>query len=127
MGVGMTIDFSSHITIGFMSSVGTRYERVVKSLTHLGSPLTHAGVSTFICTGILVFATTYVFKIFFQMFMMIISLGMFHGLVLVPVVLWKFGPDGFFEYEGELEEEENLIAEQVMSKGSSVSVSTDKE
>ena len=58
--------------------------------------------------------------------MMIISLGMFHGLVLVPVVLLKIGPDGFFKYEGELEEEENAIVEQVMIK-STLSLSTAEE
>jgi len=109
LSVGLTIDFSSHITIGFMSSVGSRYERVCGGLTHLGPPLTHAGITTFIATGILVFSTTYVFKLFFKMFMMIIAFGMFHGLVLVPVVLWKLGPDGFFERDGDFKEEEDKI------------------
>ena len=36
LSVGITIDFSSHVTIGFMSSVGTNYDRVVGGLKHLG-------------------------------------------------------------------------------------------
>ena len=40
---------------------------------------------------------------------MIIAFGMFHGLVLVPVVLWKLGPDGYFERDGDFKEEEDKI------------------
>lgn len=76
LSVGITIDFSSHVTIGFMSASGSKQDRVVETLGHLGPALTHAGVSTFLCTGILVFSRTYVFKMFFKMFMLIICFGM---------------------------------------------------
>ena len=48
------------------------------------------------------------------MFMMIISLGMFHGLVLVPIILLKMGPKGFFLEEGELEKTEDNIVNHVI-------------
>ena len=50
------------------------------------------------------------------MFMMIITLGMFHGLILVPIVLLKIGPQGFFMFKQELESTEQQIVDQIMGR-----------
>lgn len=109
LSVGITMDFSSHITIGYVNSSGSRHDRVCGSLGDLGPALTHAGISTFLCTGVLVFSRTYVFKIFFKMFMLIIVFGMFHGLVFVPIVLNLIGPTDYFKQEETLEMQEDKL------------------
>ena len=109
LSVGITLGFLSHITIGYMTSVGSRYERVCDGLTHLGPPLTHVGITILIATGVLVFSTTNASKLLHKMCLMIIAFGMFHGLVLVRVVLSKLGPDGYFERDGDFKEEEDKI------------------
>lgn len=109
LSVGITIDFSSHVTIGFMNSAGSKEERVAETLGHLGPALTHAGVSTFLCTVVLVFSTTYVFKMFFKMFMLIICFGMFHGLVLVPIILLLVGPKEYFNEANVLEKTREIV------------------
>ena len=114
LAVGLTVDFSAHIGLSFMENVGNRRERAIRALGSLGPPLFHGGFSTFLAISVLAFAKSYVFRIFFRMFLLIIGLGMFHGVVMVPQLLSLFGPDGYFTSGDEKEMEEDELAVKVL-------------
>ena len=114
LAVGLTVDFSAHIGLAFMESVGTRQERAINALGNLGPPLVHGGFSTFLAISVLAFAKSYVFRIFFKMFLLIIGLGMWHGLTLVPQLLSLVGPSGYFTSGDEKGKEEDELAAQVL-------------
>mmetsp|Transcript_22970 Transcript_22970/g.34468 ORF Transcript_22970/g.34468 Transcript_22970/m.34468 type:complete len:929 (-) Transcript_22970:474-3260(-) len=96
LAIGLTIDFSAHIGLLFVTSVGSKKERVTRALSHLGPALTHSGFTTVIAISILAGARSYVFQVLFKMFVLIILLGMFHGMLVVPVVLYLAGPESMF-------------------------------
>ena len=51
------------------------------------------GVTTFLGTLLLVFASSDIFYTFFVIFFGIVVLGISHGLILLPVVLSLIGPE----------------------------------
>ena len=46
--VGVGVQFTLHITLGFLTGVGDRDRRVQLALTHMAPPVLHAAVSTII-------------------------------------------------------------------------------
>jgi len=96
VSVGLSVDFSAHIGLEFMEGLGERKERVREALENLGPSLVHGGISTFLVISLLVIARSYVFRIFFKMFFLTLGLGMYHGIVVVPVLLSFAGPNGFY-------------------------------
>uniref|UniRef100_A0A7S2LTG5 SSD domain-containing protein n=1 Tax=Leptocylindrus danicus TaxID=163516 RepID=A0A7S2LTG5_9STRA len=119
LAVGLTIDFSAHIGLVFMSSVGNKRERVEAALSHLGPALMHGGFTTILIIGVLGFSESYVFNVFFKVILMIISLGMFHGMVIVPIVLHWIGPESYFSSADEARNEENAFVAKMLNRNSS--------
>ena len=113
MAVGLTIDSAAHMGLGFMESVGTRRERIISSLKHLGPPLLHGSVSTFLAISVLMFSVAYIFKVFFKMFLLIILFGAFHGIVVVPLLLDLIGPVGYYRSKEEKEKAERALTGQI--------------
>lgn len=99
--IGLTIDFSAHIGVAFMDSTGTNLKRVHKALASLGPALFYGGTSTFLAVSMLAFASSHVYQVFFKMFFMILGFGMLHGLLLVPQLLFVFGPAGYYRHQSE--------------------------
>ena len=58
----------------------------------MGSSVFHGGVSTFLAICVLGFSKSYVFIIFFRLWVGIIVFGMANGFLLLPVVLSIIGP-----------------------------------
>lgn len=114
IAVGLTIDYSAHIGLAFMEAVGTRRERVTTALKALGPPLIHGGISTLLVISVLAFARSYIFRVFFKMFILIIGFGIFHGMVVVPQTLSLFGPDSFYQCKADKEAEMQEIADHVL-------------
>ena len=113
MAVGLTIDSAAHMGLGFMKSVGTRRERIISSLKHLGPPLLHSSVSTFLAISVLTFSVAYIFQVFFKMFLLIILFGAFHGIVVVPLLLDLIGPVGYYRSKEEKEKAERKLTGQI--------------
>lgn len=114
LAVGLTIDFSAHIGLMFMTSVGTKKERVGAALSQLGPALTHGGLTTILIIGVLGFSKSYVFNVFFKVILMIISLGLFHGMVIVPIVLHRIGPDSYFSSVDEARRAEDAFVAKML-------------
>ena len=70
----------------------TPADRIKMSLYALGIPILQGATSTIIGVLGLAFAQSYLFVTFFKMIFLVIMLGMFHGMILLPVVLSLLGP-----------------------------------
>ena len=87
LSLGLSVDYSVHIAHSFLMFTGTRDERSAASLRHIGGPVFQGAASTFLAILSLAGASSYVFKTFFKMWLVIISLGWIHGSIVLPVML----------------------------------------
>ena len=89
MCIGFSVDFSAHFSyhyIDLMKKEGTD-DVVDQTLVSVVKPILQAGVSTVLGILGLLFAPSYGFVIFFKMVFIVISLGFFHSLILLPCLL----------------------------------------
>ncbi len=52
--VGIGVEFTVHLSLSFLTSLGTRNERIGRTLEHMFVPVTHGGISTLL--GIIMLA-----------------------------------------------------------------------
>ena len=90
--IGFSVDFSVHITYGFISSMApTSNKKAIDALGTLGYPILQSGISTvlgivFLCTSI-----SYLFLSFFKCMLLVILFGTWHALFVLPVTLSVLG------------------------------------
>lgn len=92
--VGLSVEFSVHIMLKFAGTKGSRLERAKIAVSEMGSSVL-VGITTtkFLGVSVLAFAPSPIFTLYyFRMYMAIIVLGSFHGLVILPLVLSLIGP-----------------------------------
>ena len=65
---------------------------MLKTLTHIGPAVFNGGLSTFCAFVLLAFSKSQTFLAFFKVFFLVVSFGLFHGLIFLPVVLSLIGP-----------------------------------
>lgn len=104
IATGLSVDTVAHICRGFLEKIGDRRTRAIHSLRDLGQPVFYASVSTFLAIVMLAGAKSYVFKVFFRLFVAIIVFGLLHGFLFAPIVLRFIGPRAFYETKEEKEE-----------------------
>ena len=109
ISIGLCVDYSAHVAHCFMVTQvrlwideskednamvmqGSRDERMVKTLTHIGPAVFNGGLSTFCAFVLLAFSKSQTFLAFFKVFFLVVSFGLFHGLIFLPVVLSLIGP-----------------------------------
>lgn len=92
--LGFGVEFCNHIAMNFMKQAGDRQTRAMKALAEMGSSVLVGIASTkFIGVIVLAFAPSTIFRLyFFRMYLLIILLGLFNGLVFLPLVLRWIGP-----------------------------------
>jgi len=100
ISIGLCVDFSVHITHGFLTTPGDRDARVLKTLRKIGPAVLNGGISTFLAFLLLATSSTYVFLSFFKIFFLICLFGLFHGLVTLPVLLSLIGPSNLVKKVG---------------------------
>ncbi|CAN0362617.1 unnamed protein product, partial [Laminaria digitata] len=61
--------------------------RIADALGEIGPSVMVGAATTFLGIMPLAFASNVVFRVFFKMFLIIITFGFFHGVVFVPVAL----------------------------------------
>jgi len=91
LSLGLSVDYSVHIAHSFLMFTGTRDQRAAAALRHIGGPVFQGAASTFLAILSLAGASSYVFRTFFKMWLVIISLGWLHGSVVLPVMLSFIG------------------------------------
>ena len=78
-------------------------------MTRMGPAVLNGGLSTILAFILLSTSDTYIFLSFFKIFFLICMFGLYHGLLVLPVVLSLVGPLG--DSGGEAEEVEEAGTE----------------
>ena len=93
--LGFGVEFCNHIGMCFMRQQGDRETRAKIALGEMGSSvLVGIACTKFIGVIVLAFANSTIFKLYyFRMFLFIIILGTFNGLMLLPTLLSIMGPE----------------------------------
>ncbi|CAF1079823.1 unnamed protein product [Didymodactylos carnosus] len=92
MSIGFCADFCVHIVYAFLTSKGTRNQRAIAAISHMGVPIFCASSSTIVGVFFLAFAQSYLFRTFFKTIFVIMCLGTVHALCFLPVFLSFCGP-----------------------------------
>jgi len=92
ISVGLCVDFCAHIVHGFLTGHGTKAERVVYIMENIAPAVMNGGFSSLLALSLLAGSKSHIFVSFFKIFFMICVFGLFHGLILLPVVLCLVGP-----------------------------------
>ncbi|CAD7697418.1 unnamed protein product [Ostreobium quekettii] len=95
LAVGIAIDYSAHVAHSFLVVDGSRRQRAQKALYHIGGEVFSGAATTLVAVGALFFAEHFIFHVFFKMFSVIILSGIWHGLVVLPIVLSVMGPPSY--------------------------------
>lgn len=91
--VGIGVEFTAHVVLAFLTSLGSRNERMIACLDHMFVPVVHGVFSTLLGIIMLAFSEfDFVVKYFFVVMTVLILLGMFNGLAMLPVMLSLIGP-----------------------------------
>jgi predicted RND superfamily exporter protein len=94
MAIGLVIDYLVHPMHFFMlQDVNeTPRRRLEEALAEIGPTVCYGIGTTFVGVLPLMFAQSYVFRVFFQMFISIIGFCALHALVLTPTLLIVLNP-----------------------------------
>jgi len=101
MSIGLLVDFIMHVLLRYYESpFSTREEKVKDTLKTLGASIFVGGLST--CLGVvpLAFSSSGIIQTVFVLFISMITLGVGHGLIFLPVVLSYVGPTIHVELQG---------------------------
>lgn len=92
--LGFGVEFCNHIGMNFLRQRGTRKERAMKAMNAMGSSVVTGIASTkLLGVSILAFAPSTLFTLYyFRMYFFIILLGVFNGLMFLPIMLSLIGP-----------------------------------
>jgi len=110
VSIGLGVEFCNHVGMSFMRQRGTKEARARKAVSDMGSSVLVGIASTkFIGVIVLAFAPSTIFKLYyFRMYLFIIFLGCFNGLMLLPLILKYIGPAPDI---GDLLEKDNMKKE----------------
>ncbi|XP_066454111.1 protein patched homolog 2 isoform X1 [Eleutherodactylus coqui] len=91
--VGIGVEFTVHVALGFLTAIGDRNQRSVLALEHMFAPVLDGAISTLL--GVLMLAGSefdFILRYFFAVLTILTVLGLLNGLVLLPVLLSLIGP-----------------------------------
>ena len=91
IGIGLSVDYGSHIAHSFVISKGKRKERAINGFVAIGPAILHGGITTFLAIVFLAFSESHVFVTFFKMISLTVVFGLYHGLLFLPVMLILVG------------------------------------
>ena len=95
IAIGLCVDYSVHMCHAFLTVSGTRKQRAKAAILDMGVAVLNGGFSTFIAFILLAGSESHVFSVFFRIFLLVIIFGLFHGLILLPVMLSLIGPSAY--------------------------------
>jgi len=87
LAVGLAVDYSVHICHSFLVATGTGHERATTAVDTIGMSVFNGAFSTFLAVLPLAMGQSYVFKVFFKMWLMIIVFGLYFGVIVLPLLL----------------------------------------
>ena len=93
MSVGLMVDYLIHMQLRYYESEEiTREDKVKDTIRTMGTSILLGGISTFLGILPLGFSTSDGLYTIFVTFIGLVTLGIGHGLILLPVILSIFGP-----------------------------------
>ncbi|XP_034936281.1 NPC intracellular cholesterol transporter 1-like [Chelonus insularis] len=97
LAVGLSVDYAAHVAHAFLNSNAPNNERnrsarALIAVRHIGAAVLYGAGSTLLSQSLLAFSEAYVFRTFFKIFFLVILFGLWHGLLLLPVILSTIGP-----------------------------------
>ncbi|KAM3719701.1 Protein patched [Dirofilaria immitis] len=91
--VGIGVEFTAHVVLAFLTSLGTRNDRMASCIDRVFVPVIHGAFSTLLGIIMLAFSEfEFVVKYFFVVMSALIFIGIINGLALLPVLLSLIGP-----------------------------------
>ena len=98
LSIGLLVDFNIHILLRYYESKEANREAKVKdTLQTMGSSVFVGALSTCLAVIPLALSTSGIFSTVFVSFMAMVTLGIGHGVILLPVVLSICGPQGYVD------------------------------
>ena len=93
--LGFGVEFCNHVCMNIMRQAGDKETRAKKALAAMGSSVLVGIASTkFIGVIVLAVAPSTLFKLYyFRIYLFIILLGLFNGLMFLPLILSWVGPE----------------------------------
>ncbi|XP_068233712.1 patched-related protein 9-like, partial [Palaemon carinicauda] len=95
LAIGICVDYSAHMAHAFLNVTGSKKDRIQASIAQVGPAVFHGGISTLVAFLLLAPSDSHLFLSFFQIFTGVSAFGLFHGLVLLPVLLSLIGPEPY--------------------------------
>ncbi|CAK9032965.1 Patched domain-containing protein 3 (RND-type protein RNDEu-3) [Durusdinium trenchii] len=89
--VGLAVDYAAHIAHMFKESTGSARERAINSVDRIGVCTFNAVLSTLLAVVVVGFSDSYVFRIFFKVLFLVVTIAGAHGLWLLPSILSLVG------------------------------------
>lgn len=87
MAIGFSVDFIAHITFHYYKGqITDKRERLRHALVSIAWPMSQAGISTVLSLCVLAIIQAYMVKVFVKVVILVVGLGLFHGLIVLPVV-----------------------------------------
>ena len=106
MSIGIFVEFSAHVVVGFETFVGSRNERIANCIEKTFIPVLEGGVSSLLSFCMLALSEfPYVFKYFFAVFATVVVVGLLNGLFLLPAMMSLIGTDHDHHVKGNGSEE----------------------
>ncbi|CAE7278532.1 Ptchd3 [Symbiodinium natans] len=98
--VGLAVDYAAHIAHMFRESTGSARERAIASMERIGPCTLNAVLSTLLAVIVVGFSDSYVFRIFFKVLFLVVTIAGAHGLWLLPAILALVGGSKSPEKDG---------------------------
>ena len=92
LAIGICVDYSAHVAHAFLVVRGSKRERAQAAIARVGPAVMHGGLSTLLAFILLAPSDSHLFLSFFKIFTGVSVFGLFHGLVVLPVLLSLIGP-----------------------------------
>lgn len=93
LSIGLIVDYTYHILLRYVETKSDDREfRVKETLRTIGASVFVGGVSTLLGVVPLAFSSSHIIRTVFIVFIALVTLGLSHGLILLPIVLSIIGP-----------------------------------
>lgn len=97
LGIGLCVDYAAHVAHAFINAASEaggedRTKRAHLAVRYIGAAVAYGAGSTLLALSMMAFSDSYVFHAFLRIFVLVILFGLWHGLLLLPVILSTIGP-----------------------------------